>query len=188
MAPILGILASQISGHLGPVWDASDYESIETITLTSVTSSITFSSIPQTYKHLQIRAISAGDQNTGVRIRFNGDTGSNYAYHLLQAGAGYGTDVYTSSGISSTAGVIFDQQLGNSTNFNTSITDILDYTSTAKNKTTKTLSGVKGGPGGFMYLTSSLWASTSAITSITIKPNSFNFYDKSTFALYGIKG
>lgn len=184
MAPILGILASSQQGGIS----YNSYESISTVTLSSNASSISFSSIPSTYKHLQIRGISAGDYNTGVRIRFNGDTGSNYAYHLMQAGAGYGSLVYATGAATQTAGVIFDQQLGNSTNFNTSITDILDYTNTNKSKTSRTLSGVKGGPGGFMYLASSLWMNTSAITSISIFPNTSIFYSNTTFALYGIKG
>lgn len=187
--PILGIMASAISGNLGPVWDASDYESIATVTLSSTTSSISFSSITGTYKHLQIRGVSAGDQNVGVRCRFNSDTGSNYAWHEIAAGAGYGTGVYFYSGVSQTSIQLLDQQLGNSTNFNTSITDILDYASTNKNKTTRTLTGVKGGPGGFMYLVSGLWASTSAITSITLYPfTGSGFVANTTFALYGIKG
>lgn len=186
MSPILGIIASQNYPRV-----TNSYESIQTITLTSTATSLTFSSIPQTYKHLQIRGVSTGDQNTSVRMRFNGDTGSNYAFHGIQAGAGYGASVYTNSGANATSIMLFDQQLGSasSDNFNTSITDILDYTSTTKNKTTKTLSGVKGGSGGFIYFQSGLWFATpAAITDITIKPNSFNFLANTTFALYGIKG
>ena len=185
MSILPGIYASQITGHLV----TSSYESISTVTLGSTTASITFSSIPSTYKHLQIRGISAGDQNVGVRCRFNGDTASNYAFHEIQAGAGYGTAVYGTNGTSQTSIQLLDQQLGNSTNFNTSITDVLDYTSTNKNKTTRTLTGVKGGTGGFWYLISGLWYKTpESITSVTLYPFTGNFVANTTFALYGIKG
>lgn len=177
---------SSVSNSITPTVNTS-YESIETITLTSVATSITFSSIPQTYKHLQIRCISAGDQNTSVRMRLNGDTGSNYSWHGLQAGPGYGSGVYANYGASDSSMMMFDQQLSSSIYYNPSICDILEYTNTSKYKTIKTLSGVEGST-GFLYLQGGLWLSTSAITSITIKPNSFNFQDKSTFALYGIKG
>lgn len=180
----LGIYASQNYPRV-----TNSYESIQTVTLASNQPSITFSSIPSTFKHLQIRAVSAGDTNTNVRLRFNGDTATNYATHGIQAGAGYGTSVYTNSSTSATSIMLFDQQLGNSTNFNATVTDILDYTSTSKNKTIRTLNGVKGGTGGFMYFQSGLWFKTpEAVTSITIYPFTGNFYTYTTFALYGIKG
>jgi hypothetical protein len=50
--PILGILASAITGNLV----TSSYESIATFNITTSTPSVTFSSIPQTFTHLQIRA------------------------------------------------------------------------------------------------------------------------------------
>jgi hypothetical protein len=53
MTPMLGIMASQISGHLV----TNSYESIQTVTVSTATPSITFSSIPATYKHLQIRGL-----------------------------------------------------------------------------------------------------------------------------------
>ena len=54
MTPILGIMASAISGNL---WaPGKDYDSIATTTLGSSTASVTFSSIPSTYRYLQIRA------------------------------------------------------------------------------------------------------------------------------------
>lgn len=185
MAINLGLIASQITGHL----NNNSFESISTVTLNSTTSSITFSSFPSTYKHLQIRGVSAGDQNVAVRLRFNGDTASNYVYHGLQAGPGYGASVYTNYGTNQTSGIAFDQQLGNSTYFNASITDILDYNDTNKNKTVKTFSGVNSATDGFVYLQSSLWKSGSAITSITLYPfTGSGFVSATQFALYGIKG
>jgi hypothetical protein len=50
--PILGIIASAITGNLV----TTSYESIETVTVGSGGSAtVTFSSIPATYTHLQIK-------------------------------------------------------------------------------------------------------------------------------------
>lgn len=187
MAVSLGIIASSISGHL---WEPQgSYDALSTVTVPSGgVSSITFAGIPSTYKHLQIRAISAGTDNTNVRLRFNGDTGSNYSYHGMQAGAGYGSSVYTNSGTTQTSTMFFDQQQGNSTYYNATISDVLDYTSTSKNKTIRTLSGVETNSAGFIYFESGLWYKTpETITSITIFPFSGSFYANSQFTLYGVK-
>ena len=52
MTPMLGIMASSISGSK---ISTSSFESIATYTATGGETSFTFSSIPQTYKSLQIR-------------------------------------------------------------------------------------------------------------------------------------
>ena len=84
MSPILGIIASQ---NYPRGYNQSDYESIATVTLSSSQSSISFTSIPSTYKHLQVRGILRGDRaNTGeiVGVQYNGDTTSaNYVSHRL---------------------------------------------------------------------------------------------------------
>jgi hypothetical protein len=71
--------------------------------------------------------------------------------------------------------------------------DILDYTSTTKAKTLRTLAGYNANTtdttGNNISLTSGLWFKTpEAITSIDIIcDNSQSFIAGSTFALYGIK-
>ena len=81
MSPILGIYASQITGHL--FTPSNSYTSIATATVDSGgASSITFSSIPSTYTHLQIREISRGaavQTSTNIQMQFNSDTGTNYS-------------------------------------------------------------------------------------------------------------
>ena len=170
-----------------------DYESIATVTLGSSQSSITFSSIPSTYQHLQIRAIAkssrtSADQTT-FKYRLNGDTGSNYSYHRL-----FGTG----STVSSDGGSPYDYAYlyyGATTNdtastFGASIWDILDYSNTNKNTTVRYLAGLSNnntsdGVGIF----SNAWLNTSAVNSIVIEMDGgFNFLQYSSFALYGIKG
>ena len=177
-------MASQISGHLAN----PAFESIATSTVGSGGSSgITFSSIPGTFKHLQVRCIYRNTvQNANLRARYNGDTGSNYITHHL-----YGDG---SSAGSFDNGVNSYMYLGNarpSANiFSAWVIDILDYTSTAKNKTTRTLTGydTNGGASQDVEINSGLWFATpAAITSIDFFPGTNLFAEYSSFALYGIK-
>jgi len=199
VSPILGIYASQISGHLFAPSGA--YDSIATTTVgAGGTSTITFSSIPSTYTHLQIRMIGKTvatvlDQYN-PRIRFNSDTSANYSLHFTR---GYGTTVDKGSSTSQTAGwagisTFPASNAAYSNVFGASVVDILDYTNTSKYKTLKTLNGFEAngigngsndaGQSGF---NSGLWMSTSAFTSITIYSDS-DFEQYSSFVLYGIKG
>lgn len=189
------IVAGGLSEPVAPVFGA--WESIETYTVGSGgQSSITFGSggtIPQTYKHLQLRVAvrtnrSGGDDS--VSVRFNGDTGSNYTWHGLY-GTGSGTpgaQASTSQTAATILGeVLSDTQLANT--FTVGIVDILDYTNTSKNTTLRSLNGVDGNGYGQMRLHSGLWLNTSAITSLTVKPDYGTlFVQHSSLALYGIKG
>lgn len=190
--PILGIMASAISGNLFAPSGA--YDSIATTTVgAGGSSSITFSSIPATYTHLQIRMLAQVNAATGVRdafIRANGDTASNYSRHWLYDFDGSGTP--NSLGTASAAYYGYGYMCGTTTGtnvFTASVIDILDYTNTNKYKTFKTLSGNEKDTGGnaVIIFGSGGWYSTSAINSITIAPTSGNISQYSSFALYGIK-
>ena len=175
---------------LGPnsAYIPSSYESIASATPTSTF--VTFSSIPQTYKHLQIRVTGRttfATTNWELWLQFNGDAGTNYVYHFLQG-----------NGSSATAGAFTTQNLirigditGSSSAasiFGVSICDILDYTSTNKNKTVRSLSGNDANGSGIVALKSNLWLNTAAITSIKVSTASDSFATGSVISLYGIKG
>lgn len=187
MTPILGITASQMTGHLV----TGSYESIATYT-PSGTGTITFSSIPQTYKHLQIRTFTkdAGNDDT-MAVRFNGDssgtsgTDGNYSMHLIY---GNGTSV-GSLGYANTNYMTTWFCNPNSNGFGVGVLDILDYTDTNKYKTIRGLGGydTNNASGGFVQLTSGNWRNTAAINSITVYTN-YNMSSGSHIALYGIKG
>lgn len=192
MSPILGIYASQISGHLFN-FPASSYESIATGTGTGSSDSITFSSIPAGYTHLQIRGIStvaygAADFGT-VGIRFNGDTATNYTRHYIRGFLSGGTNYAQSGGIANTtyneAGIAY--LTGGSSYVGVSVIDILDYANTNKYKTVRGLAGAQWNTSGAVELGSGVWRSTSAVTSVTVYGSNGNFASNSTFALYGIK-
>ena len=171
---------------------AGDYESIATTTVgAGGTTPITFSSIPQTYKHLQIRILTRTTNTSGVNwifpTRFNGDTGSNYTYHGLR---GDGTSAVSYAGTSQTSTLTVNS--GDDANsllgWGVGVVDILDYANTNKHKTIRTLSGFEENGSGMVDLISGVWMSTSAITSISIAAGTGNFREYSSFALYGIKG
>lgn len=181
MAPILGVIASSIS----PFINSTSYESIATVNVGSTPqSSITFSSIPSTYTHLQIRCFVMGNTGTSSFMRFNGDTGANYVWHTIY---GISSAIGSNSGTSQTGIFANGFNEGFSTTYPTvAVIDILDYTNTNKNKVTRNLNGQDWNSPGSISLASGLWQNTAAINSITIYTSSFTNY--SSFALYGIKG
>jgi len=183
----LGIMASQISGHLydGPY---GAYDSLATVTLSASTASITFSGIPSGYKHLELRGISRINTGTEyVFVRLNGDSGANYSEHHLSgngstANAGGNANynqmgIFFAMGTPSTANVV-----------GANVTTILDYASSTKYKTMRSLDGFDANGSGGIELVSGLWQSLSPVTSFTLTPNSSaSFVQYTQFALYGIK-
>ena len=185
MSSSLGFFASQISGHLYTL--TGSYDALATVTVPSGgASSITFSAIPQTgYKHLQIRSIqsnSAGNYNG--QWTFNGDTASNYSWHQLN---GDGSSA-SASATPSTSWIGGSYMPASTSIFAGWVTDILDYSSTSKAKTLRTLGGYDANGSGYAIFRSGAWYnSSSAINSITITPSAGSFNQYSQFSLYGIK-
>ena len=172
------------------VWDQTattdGFFQIATTTLNVATSTVTFSSIPQDYTHLQIRGIVLTSSNftSDVKVNFNNDTGNNYSVHGL-----YGNGSTANSYSSLSAGYAILGIQGQTSAPATFIVDILDYTNTSKFKTIRSLAGADNNGSGALYYHSSNWRSLSAITNITIAPfSTTNFNQYSSFALYGIKG
>jgi hypothetical protein len=169
----------------------SDYELIETYVLGTAQASVVFSGLgtySSTYKHLQIRYTSRGDVDSGtIFASFNGVGGTSYAAHRLLAD---GSSV-SSLASSSRANTFFGTN-GSSDNsasiFAAGVIDILDFASTTKNKTTRSLSGLSGNAVRSAILTSGLFNSTAAITSISLSGNLGNLVTGSRFSLYGIRG
>lgn len=192
----LGIYASQISGHLTP---ATSYESIQTQTLTGTQSTISFTSIPSTYKHLQIRGISRSDHAVTYQdvlmAQYNSDAtaGNYYAYHILTGDSSAAASYAGAS--TTTAGGMAGRVAGGSgiaNSFAMVVIDILDYTNTNKYKVSRALTGNQGqstATDNDVTMFSHLWKNTAAITRIDLKVNGgYNFVNLSSFALYGIRG
>ena len=181
--------------NAGAAAAAGDYESIATVTVASGTSNtISFTSIPSTFDHLQLRLIArtnrTGNPEANLLIRFNSDTTSNYAYHDLY---GDGSSATASAATSQTE-IIANRLTGATAAasiFGAIIIDILDYTSTNKNKTVRALGGDDRNGAGAVSYSSGLWfKSPEAITRIdlTTIAGTYDFTQYSHFALYGIKG
>jgi hypothetical protein len=183
VSPILGIFASAQQG----AFDLGDYQSISTVTVGGGGSAtISFTSIPSTYQHLQLRFSASSNTVSGLRIRFNSDTGSNYAWHQLY---GTSTTVIAGSGASQASIALSYDNKADVSFPVPGVTDILDYANTNKNKTIRALSGTEqNNSDGLIIYRSGLWMNTSAITSISIFLDSGSFNQYSSFALYGIKG
>ena len=182
--PILGIWASQISGHLWAPEGA--YDALGTLTLSANATSVTISGVPTGYKHLQIRAnVLTSHPNNDLGVRFNDDSASNYNTHTLYgSGSVAGSLAVTSSTF---LGAAFSQPSDYPGSF---VMDILDYANSNKFKTTRSLWGHdRNGGTGYVGLYSGAWRSTSTISSITF----YNTFSGSTintntqFALYGVK-
>ena len=196
MSPILDSIGSVKGfgwGGLVTPTSVNSYESIATITVGSGGSggNVTFSSIPQTYKHLQIRALvrsttGASPENLAY-IRFNGDSGSNYAHHFL---LGTGAVAASTGQASITSIPLIDSSNGDTLAnvFAATVADILDYTDTSKNTTARSIAGLDTNGNGAVFLCSGLWMNTAAVTSITVVPEKTAFAEYSSIALYGIKG
>jgi hypothetical protein len=185
MPILLGILDSG-----GAAVAASSYESIATTTVTSNVASITFSSIPATYTHLQFRFIvrtNRGTAEDAFRITINGDTSAaNYNAHYLRGDGSSASAGEVNSGVGWAGYYPTDSS---SSVFGAGTMDFLDYANTNKAKTMRHLGGYDANGSGYIVLSSTLWTSTSAINSIVFTFDSgSSFTQYSQMALYGIKG
>jgi hypothetical protein len=165
-------------------------EPIATTLLASNAASVTFSSIPQNYKHLQLRILGrcAGAFATGTsaKAEYNGDTTTtNYYSHYLQG------DGASATAGSNASGIYFTYSLDNSNTanvFSGNVVDILDYANGNKFKTSRNLSGYDLNGTGRIFLSSSLWMNTAPITSIVITATDGSWLAASRFSLFGVKG
>jgi hypothetical protein len=201
MTPILGILDSAKTGNLV----TGAFESIQTITVGSGGSSnITFTSIPNTYKTLQLRYFAFSDRTANNLDDFNIrvgngsiDTSGNYTYlTVLGSGDGVGT-AGTMSGYSATSIYSFicvgaSSQAKEKNGIG--IVTFTDYANTNKNKGIRVIAGCdfngtgSAGAPGRVGQTTGAWLNNSAIDQIRMYPQNSNWAQYSIFALYGIKG
>ena len=180
----LGILAVAGAGAAG----GGSFDLLETTVLSTATLSVTFSSLDtySQYKHLQIRATFKNNGTGGAEgfMRINGITTNSYAWHYLRGGGSsvnsgaFSTTNYM--GLMSNTGFTANQ-------FNAAVIDILDFSSTSKNKTVRSfVGGTDSGGYREIGIYSGFYNSTNAITSFRLQMPD-NFSAGSRFSLYGIK-
>jgi hypothetical protein len=173
----------------------SSYESIATATGTGSSATVSFTSIPSTYTHLQIRAIardtSAINDSYGAKLKINSDAGSNYTSHYIvgngsaASSGSQGTSI-TPPNCMQTAGGGMSASI-----YSAIIIDFLDYKNTNKYKTVRVLTGIEPNSTtvDVIGLQTALWMNTNAITQIDITSDSGgNWTTDTQFALYGIRG
>lgn len=161
------------------------YTALANITLGSAASTITFSSIPATFRDLIIVGSYTAAGNGGSTIRFNSDTGTNYNLVAMWSGNfGPGTVADTNSG-----GIAWTRNyLDETSNRAAALAHIMDYSATDKHKAVLLRNGSYYGSGandGGQVTSAARWASTAAITTVSITCSA-NYVAGSTFALYGI--
>ncbi len=156
---------------------ASTYEKIANTTANGSSSTIDITSIPATYTDLVliINGYITGSSGTDYKIRVNSDSGSNYSRTFFQ-GDGSSAVSYRESNVTSTYGYL------QYTNPAVSILNFMNYSNTT---TYKSIVHRDNAASSVVVVTSSLWRSTSAITSISLIANA-NFASGTTFTLYGI--
>lgn len=155
------------------------YTALANITLGSATGSVTFSSIPATYRDLVLVLTATTSSSASHRFQINSDSGSNYLFVRM---SGNGSSA-TSGGSAQTHVILSSVPLSSSSARIQSTTQIMDYSATDKHKTMLTRTDEAGS--GTEAL-ANRWANTAAVTSIFLYPNTGTWSVGSTFALYGI--
>jgi hypothetical protein len=165
---------------------ANTYVPLATVTTSGSQSTVTFSSISQSYTDLVLQGSTRrgtnGAGDAGWNLTFNGDTGTNYSVTMMYAS---GSSVASARGTNNsnsyyTAAVGDGVYCANEMN-------IMNYSNTSVYKSFLTRSMVygNGSPSIDTRLFVNTWRSTAAITSITLSPAS-GFWDGSVITLYGI--
>lgn len=187
--PIIGTIASSI--QQAP--STQDFESIASTRLTSTAATITFTSIPSTYKHLQVRwAGACGDDYLHIKWntwnsldrtgRINATDGVLYPNGSGSPDPTYGFELWQGGVGSSNPG--------------SGVIDFLDYASTTKRKMIKSQFfkpgfGAWSPPQRYCAMSHLVMysSSTSAINSITFQARpAYPLIVGTTVSLYGIKG
>jgi hypothetical protein len=181
---------SAASNSATPTVPPTSFHSIATFTGNGSSTSFTFSSIPSTYTHLQLRCSYANATGDYDSIDFNGDTTS--ANYTMQRMRSNGTG-FTAQGFTSFGPIAIDQYSPVPGTFpnnrGVAIVDIHNYSSTSQYKTVRTVNGYDTGASGYVGTNSGLWLNTAAISSIRVtSAGNDTFATGSIFALYGIKG
>jgi len=188
VSPILGVFASAQQGAF-----IGDYESIATLTASGGESFLSFTSIPSTYSSIQLRGIgrfSTAVHANFVSIKLNNDTAANYVWHRIWSDGGTAFAGATTASTFMPIGRATGSSAASSI-YGAAVCDILDYSSTNKNKTIRALGGTASTNStnqNIIQFSSGLWLNTAAVNRVDVYPDSGTWSTGTTFALYGIKG
>jgi len=152
------------------------YTPLANVTLGSATSSVTFSSISQSYRDLRLVITGTSSTFVGVFWIINSDATSTNYYNVYMLGDGGGTG---SGSANSNSWSSF-----RSSNLTQYVADVFDYSATDKHKTVLLRQNAASESGTLAI--AGRWANTAAITSLQISLGVATFSTGTTFALYGI--
>jgi len=189
MSPILtGVIASGISGNLTPPWSPQGgYDALASVvTSGSTTQIITINSIPSGYKHLQVRATMNCTEVNNMYLRLGDgsgpDSGANYSWHQSFSTGSSAVANGASSGTFSYIGYNFNTAYPNS-----SIIDIIDYSSNSKHKTFFTLAGTEANGTGYVQIWGGNWRSLNPVSSLSLTAGSGYFNAGTKLDVYGVR-
>jgi hypothetical protein len=163
------------------------YEKIQSTTLGSASSTITFSSIPATYTDLRLVVVASttGTSDYNMALRFNGDTSGTYSRMGFDAAGG--NTIYNFTNVNQT---YIDWVYAHGANPTPSLInyDIFSYAGSTYKTTLVTASHDTNtsGPTALGRIVA-LWRNTAAITSIELSFASTNFAIGTIATIYGIK-
>jgi hypothetical protein len=159
------------------------YTPLANITLGSSATSISFSSIPATYRDLVLVVNGSFTANTGVSVRFNSDTGSNYSNLIMW------NDASSAVSQQEVATVFYGNWTGtlSGTRY-AAVFQVMDYSATDKHKTALWRTNYTSSNSvQTVEAYSGRWANTAALTALTLTAGATNgFATGTTFALYAI--
>jgi hypothetical protein len=149
------------------------YTPLATVTLGSSAASVTFSSIPATYRDL-VFVYNGNTTSSGandLQFRLNNDTSNTTSVTMYADAGGRGsfTQNHSLANYGSDIRTVF-------------IAQVMDYSATNKHKTTI----IRGSSTAVAAAHAMRFASTSAVTSIVFAIAVGTFVSGSTFSLYGI--
>jgi hypothetical protein len=193
-------VASAASNSITPA-ALGDFQSIATYTVSGTSTTVlTFSSIPSTYKHLQIRGMvrnSVSAYYQTILMRFNASSGgTDYNGNILR---GNGATAEMANYINNAQAYVEMSYVagGNTTTgtFSPLVLDLYDYTDTSKKRNGKLIMGYENNGIGFDNYDKGLqtaqywnWQQTNAINQIELTINGGYYIAGTRLALYGIKG
>lgn len=159
----------------------STYVALATTTLGASASSVTFSSIPASYRDLVLVCVGTSSVNANVLCHLNNDTTSNYAWVYMNGNGSTDASGSNSSNTSILVGATAYWINASPTN---SVLQFMDYSATDKHKTVLCRND---GSTRATEATVSRWKNTAAVNEIDLSLTSGTFAIGSTFSLYGIE-
>jgi hypothetical protein len=192
----LGIFSAAGAG--GGLFDGPAYELIETVSLASSQSEVSFTNISQyasIYRHLQVRMVGRTIRaavSAGLRAQVNGNTGSNYSEHSTLAFIAPSQNYIFTGGNAPNTFMALHEIPGTSIpadKFAAGVLDITEAFSSTKNKTLRNFGGwLHDLDSNTLYQNSGAFYSTAVVDSLRFFLSTSDFASGTRFSLYGIRG